>query len=83
MIFACRDWQICSQKQSNWDPIEHVQKFDISKFWGAFGEGFLDEFETFEEEPGWADVTLQDITAYLAKHPQRDCQSVEDWRRGL
>jgi len=55
-----------------------VEKFDISKFWGALGEGFLDEFETFEEEPGWADVTFQDITAYLARHPQRDCQSVED-----
>jgi predicted DNA-binding antitoxin AbrB/MazE fold protein len=25
-----------------------VEKFDISKFCGAFGEGFMDELETFE-----------------------------------
>jgi predicted DNA-binding antitoxin AbrB/MazE fold protein len=27
-----------------------VKKFDINKFYGAFGEGSMDEFETFEEE---------------------------------
>ena len=27
-----------------------IEKFDISKFCGAFGEGPIDEFETFEEE---------------------------------
>jgi predicted DNA-binding antitoxin AbrB/MazE fold protein len=27
-----------------------VKKFDISKFAGAFGEGSMEEFETFEEE---------------------------------
>ena len=27
-----------------------VKKFDISKFCGAFGEGSMEEFETFEEE---------------------------------
>lgn len=25
-----------------------VKKFDISKFLGAFGEGFMEEFEEFE-----------------------------------
>jgi predicted DNA-binding antitoxin AbrB/MazE fold protein len=27
-----------------------VKKFDISKFVGAFGEGSMEELETFEEE---------------------------------
>jgi predicted DNA-binding antitoxin AbrB/MazE fold protein len=27
-----------------------VEKFDISKFCGAFGEGSMEEYETFEEE---------------------------------
>jgi len=27
-----------------------VRKFDISKFVGAFGEGTMEELETFEEE---------------------------------
>ena len=27
-----------------------VKKFDISKFYGAFGEGSIEEFEMFEEE---------------------------------
>lgn len=27
-----------------------VEKFDISKYYGAFGEGTLDEFKEYEEE---------------------------------
>jgi len=27
-----------------------VKKFDISKFSGAFGEGSMEEFDTFQEE---------------------------------
>ncbi len=27
-----------------------VKKFDISKLYGVFGEGSMDEFERFEEE---------------------------------
>jgi predicted DNA-binding antitoxin AbrB/MazE fold protein len=27
-----------------------VEKFDISKYYGAFGEGTMDEFKEYEEE---------------------------------
>lgn len=49
-----------------------VEKFDISKFYGAFGEGSMDEFETFEEEAQMGRCGLRNITAYLARHLRRD-----------
>jgi predicted DNA-binding antitoxin AbrB/MazE fold protein len=33
-----------------------VERFDISKFYVAFGEGSMDEFETFEEESNDSEV---------------------------
>jgi predicted DNA-binding antitoxin AbrB/MazE fold protein len=44
-----------------------VEKFDISKFYGAFGEGSMDEFETFEEEAQMGRCDLSKYYGILGK----------------
>jgi predicted DNA-binding antitoxin AbrB/MazE fold protein len=44
-----------------------VEKFDISKFCGAFGKGSLEELETFEEEAQMGRCNLSKYYGMLGK----------------
>ncbi len=37
-----------------------IEKFDISKYYGAFGEGTLDEFKEYESEAQMQDSEAAD-----------------------
>ena len=44
-----------------------VRKFDISKFYGAFGEGSMEKFEKFEEEAQMGRCNLSKYYGILGK----------------
>jgi hypothetical protein len=55
-----------------------VEKFDISKFYGAFGEGSMDEFEMFEEEAQMGRCGLSKYYGILGKASSERLAELED-----
>lgn len=55
-----------------------VEKFDISKFYGAFGEGSMEEFEKFEEEAQMGRCGLSKYYGILGKASAERLAELED-----
>jgi predicted DNA-binding antitoxin AbrB/MazE fold protein len=55
-----------------------VRKFDISKFYGAFGEGSMEEFEKFEDEAQMGRCGLSKYYGILGKASAERLAELED-----
>lgn len=55
-----------------------VEKFDISKFYGAFGEGSMEELETLEEEAQMGRCGLSKYYGILGKASAERLAELED-----